>query len=219
MMIAAVELNGAKIGDHTRRIIRVCLNDAGGYPAVDIQTRQDPDQELAKEARHMVEEIHVVGRGIDLMDILAVKDLMAQILVDGLDVGFVLRVNNGQRLRRLVRKLLLYNEGHGYLIALIEVLVGNEPVHLRAQRDRLDESCHDNMEHGVGELCLRLVFLFEIRVHIGEVDRFSDIGLVVAAVRVDQRRNKVHTVQIAQQHTVLPVAPATFFLFHCNHTP
>ena len=144
---------------------------------------------------------------------------MAQILMDGIDVGLVLRVDDGQRLRRLIRKLFFDDEGHGELVALIEILVGNETVHLRAQRDRLDESCHDNMEHGVGELCLQLVFLFEIRVHIGEVDRFSDIGLVVAAVRVDQRRNKVHTVQIAQQHTVLPVAPATFFLFHCNHTP
>ena len=75
------------------------------------------------------------------------------------------------------------------------------------------------MEHGVGELCLRLVFLFEIRVHIGEVDRFSDIGLVVAAVRVDQRRNEVHPVEITEQHTIFPVAPATFFLFHFkSHT-
>ena len=60
MMIAAVELNGAKIGDHTRRIIRVCLNDTGGYPAVDIQTRQDPDQELAEPTRHVVEKVHAV---------------------------------------------------------------------------------------------------------------------------------------------------------------
>lgn len=219
MMITAVKLDRTKIGDHARRIIRVCLNDARGNPAVDIQTRQNPDQELAEEARHMVEEIHVAGRGINLMHILAVKDLMTKILMNGFDIGLVLRVNNGQCLRSFVRKLLFDDKRHRHFIALIEVLVGNEPVHLWPKRDRFDKPRYDDMEHGVGELCLRLVFLFEKRVHIGEVNRLSDIGLIVAAVRVNQRRDKVHAVQIAQQHAVLPVAPATFSLFHCNHTP
>ena len=37
------------------------------------------------------------------MHILAVKDLMTKILMNGFDIGLVLRVNNGQRFRRLVR--------------------------------------------------------------------------------------------------------------------
>lgn len=41
------------------------------------------------------------------MHILAVKDLMTKILMNGFDIGLVLRVNNGQCLRSFVRKLLL----------------------------------------------------------------------------------------------------------------
>ena len=75
------------------------------------------------------------------------------------------------------------------------------------------------MEHRIGEFRFCFILFLEIRVHIGEVDRLADVGLIVAAVRVDQRRNEVHSVEIAEQHTVLPVAPATFFLFHFkSHT-
>ena len=119
----------------------------------------------------------------------------------------------------LIGKLLLDDEGHRDLVALVEVLVGDKAVHLRPQRDRLDERGHDQMEHRIGEFRFCFVLFLEIRVHIGEVDRLADVGLIVAAVRVDQRRNEVHPVEITEQHTIFPVAPATFFLFHFkSHT-
>ena len=218
-MIAAVELDGAKVRDDAGRIVRVGLNDARRDPAVDIQPRQDPDQELAEPARHVVEKVHAVCRRVDLMYVLAVQDLMAKILVDGIDVGVVLRVDDGERLGGLIGKLLLDDEGHRDLVALVEVLVGDEAVHLRPQRDRLDERGHDQMEHRIGEFRFCFILFLEIRVHIGEVDRLADVGLIVAAVRVDQRRNEVHPVEITEQHTIFPVAPATFFLFHFkSHT-
>ena len=72
------------------------------------------------------------------------------------------------------------------------------------------------MEHGIGKFLLVHVLLFQIRVHVREVDGFADIRLIIAAIRVDQRRNEMHAVEIAQQDTVFPVAEATLLLFHKN---
>ena len=120
----------------------------------------------------------------------------------------------------VVGKLLLHDEGGRDLVALIEVLVGDEAVHLGPQRDRLDQSRDDEMEHRVGKFRLGFVFLFEVGVDIREINRLGNVRLVVAAVRIDQRRDEVHAVEITQQHAVLPVAPATFLLLHfINHTP
>ena len=141
---------------------------------------------------------------------------MPKILMNGDDVGVILRVDDGQTLGRFIGKLLLDDERHGDLIALIEVLVGNKAVHLGPQCDRLDETRDDHMEHGIGELLFLRVLLFQIRVHVCEVDGFPDVSFIVAAVRVDQRRNEMHAVEIAQQDAVLPVAEATLFLFHKN---
>ena len=181
-----------------------------------VQELKDNRRELL---RKYTEKVHAVCRRVDLMYVLAVQDLMAKILVDGIDIGVVLCVDDGERLGGLIGKLLLDDEGHRDLVALVEVLVGDKAVHLRPQRDRLDERGHDQMEHRIGEFRFCFILFLEIRVHIGEVDRLADVGLIVAAVRVDQRRNEVHPVEITEQHTIFPVAPATFFLFHFkSHT-
>ena len=100
MVIAGLELDRAEIREYDRAVIRVGLDDAGRDPAVDVQPRQDPDQELAEPARHVVEKVHAVCRRVDLMYVLAVQNLMAKILVDGIDVGVVLRVDDGERPHR-----------------------------------------------------------------------------------------------------------------------
>ena len=74
------------------------------------------------------------------------------------------------------------------------------------------------MEHRVGKFRLGFVFLFEVGVDIREINRLGNVRLVVAAVRIDQRRDEVHAVEITQQHAVLPVAPATLFLFHNSYS-
>ena len=219
MVIAGLELDRAEIREYDRAVIRVGLDDAGRDPAVDVQPRQDPDKELSEPARHFIEEVHAVGGAIHLVLIAAVEDLVTEILVDGVDRAVVLAVNDGQRLRSLVGELFLHDEGGGDLVSLIEVLVGDEAVHLRAQRDRLDERRHDHMEHRVAKFRFVGVFALQIGVHVGQIDRFRDVRFIVAPVRIDQRSDEVHSVQIAQQASVLAVAKASFLFFHSFHTP
>ena len=219
MVIAGLELDRAEIREYDRAVIRVGLDDAGRNPAVDVQPRQDPDKELSEPARHFVEEVHAVGGTIHLALVATVEDLVTEILMDGVKSAVVLAVNDGQRLRSLVGELFLHDEGGGDLVSLIEVLVGDEAVHLRAQRDRLDERRHDHMEHRVTKFRFVGVFALQIGVHVGQIDRFRDVRFIVAPVRIDQRSDEVHSVQIAQQASVLAVAKASFLFFHSFHTP
>ena len=126
----------------------------------------------------------------------------------------LLAVEEGQRLRALVGELLLHHEGGGHLVALIEVAVDDEAVQLGPQGDGLEKGRHDEMEHGVGEVRLRLVFFDEVGVDGGQVDTLGDVRLVIAAVGVDDAGDEVQGIQLPQQTAVLPVAPAAFVLLH-----
>ena len=86
------------------------------------------------------------------------------------------------------------------------------------QRDGFDQRGDDDVEHRVGELRFALVALFEIRIEVRQVDRLRDVRFIVTAIGVDEGRDEVHPVQIAQQRAVLSVAPATFLLFHILFT-
>ena len=70
------------------------------------------------------------------------------------------------------------------------------------------------MEHGVGEVRLRPVFLRQIGVHGGQINAPGDIRLVIAAVGVDDARDEVQRIQLPQQAAILAVTPALFLCFH-----
>ena len=207
-MVAAVELDRAKVRDDNRAVIGVGFDNRCGDPAVDIESREKPDDEFAKETRHAVKDVHEIRRGIRLCHVLAVHDLVPEVFVDGIKRRFILAAHDGERLGRFVRKLLFDHERRRHAVSLVEVLVGDEAVHLRAERDRLDECGDDDVEHRVGEVGMLRILLLQIRVHIGQIDRLGEIGLVVAAVGIDDWRNKMHTIEIAQQHAILPIAEA-----------
>ena len=175
---------------------------------MDIESREKPDDEFAKEARHAVKDVHEVCRGVGLRHVLAVHDLVPEVFVDGIQGRVVLAAHDGERLCRFVRKLLFDHERRGHAVSLIEVLIRDKAVHLRAERDRLDERGDNDVEHRVGEVGMLRILLLQICVHIGQIDRLGEIGLVVAAVGIDDGRNKMHAVQIAQQHAILPIAEA-----------
>ena len=69
------------------------------------------------------------------------------------------------------------------------------------------------MEHRVTKFRFVGVFALQIGVHVGQIDRFRDVRFIVAPVRIDQRSDEVHSVQIAQQASVLAVAKASFLFF------
>ena len=137
--------------------------------------------------------------------------------MDVRDGEVVLPVQNGQRLGARVGELLFHDERGGDLVALVEVGIHDEAVHLRAQRDRLEQGGHDEMEHRIGEVLLRLVLPGEIFVHGRQVDAQRDIRLVVAAVGVDDAGDIVQRVQLTQQDSVAAVAAAAFVLIHSHN--
>ena len=129
--------------------------------------------------------------------------------------GAVVRcVDHGQRLAGIVGKELFHHEGRGDLPALVKVFVGDKAVELGPQGHGLDQSRQDHMEQGVGKIRGLGVFLRQKGVYRPQIDVLRDIGLVVAAVGIDQRCDEVHPVQIPDERPVLPVAKAAFFLFH-----
>ena len=126
----------------------------------------------------------------------------------------LLAAHDGQRLGALVGELLFHHKRGGDIVSLIEIAVGNEAVQLGTQHDRLQQCRHHQMEHGVGKFRLLLVLLGQIGVHGRQVDAQGDIGLVVAAVGVDDARDVVEGVQLPQEPSVLPVTTAFFLCFH-----
>ena len=87
------------------------------------------------------------------------------------------------------------------------------------QRDGFDQRGDDDVEHRIGEVGALRILLLQIRIHVGQIDGFGDVGFIVAAIGIDDRRNEVHAVQVAQQHTVLAVAAAALCgFFHILFT-
>ena len=213
VVIAALELDGAQIGDDHGAVIGVRGDDVRRHPTVLIQPHEEVDGGLADEAGDPVEDIHGPSGGVYLVRP-ALRHLTADVVVDVGECVLVLAVQEGQRLGTLIGELLLHHEGGGYLVALIEVAVDDEAVQLGAQGDGFHQGCQHQVEHGIGKLRLRLILLGDIGVHVGQVDALGDVGLIVASVGVEDAGDVVQGVQLPHQAAVLAVAPALFLCFH-----
>ena len=178
-----------------------------------IQPHDELHRGLAQPAGQLVEDVHVLRGGIHLFGA-AVLHLPADVLVD-VGQGVVLpAVQESQRLGALVGELLFHHEGGGHLVALIEVAVDDEAVQLGPQGDGLEQGGHHQVEHGVGEVRLRLVFPGQVCVHGRQVHLDGDIRLVVAAVGIDDAGDEVERIQLPQQAAIPAVAPALLLCFH-----
>ena len=169
MVIAALQLDGAKVGQGNGAVVGVGSHHVGGHPAVLIQPHDELDGGLAQPPGQLVENIHILGGGVGLFAAAGLH-LRADILVHVLHGEVLLAVEEGQRLRALVGELLLHHEGGGHLVALIEVAVDDEAVQLGPQGDGLEKGRHDEMEHGVGEVRLRLILFGKVGVDGRQVD-------------------------------------------------
>ena len=132
--------------------------------------------------------------------------------------AFLLGVEEGQGFLAGIGEDFLHHKGRGNLVSLICILVGDEPVELGAQDNGLQQRCHHQVEHGILEWGIAGIFLGQERVDVGEVYRLGDVGLVVAAVGIDEGRNKVHGIEIPQQIAVLPVTKPALLFFQISHT-
>ena len=124
----------------------------------------------------------------------------------------VLGMDKGQRFAAVITELLFDDKGSGHFIALVKVAVGDKAVQLRPQRNGLNKRRSDDMEHGIGEKLLPLVFPLQILIDRGQVHPQPNVGLVIAAVRVNNARNVVQGIQLPQQASVLAVSSAAFIL-------
>ena len=134
--------------------------------------------------------------------------------MDGVDGVVAGGVQHGQSLGPLVGKLLFHHEGRRHLIALEEVAVDDEAVHLGPQGDGFHQGRQHQVEIGIGKVLLRLVPAGHIGLHRGQVDALGDVCLVVAAVGVNNAGDEVQGIQFPQQPAVTAVAPPSFLCFH-----
>ena len=212
MVVTALEPDGAEVGKHHRGIIRVAFHHAFGHPAVTVQPADELDGGFGKPAGQLVQDIHGLLGGIAGILAAAVADLFEELLVQGIHRLLILGVDKGQRLAAVIAEFLFDDEGGRHLVALVKVAVGDKAVQLGTQGDGLDERRGDDMEHGVGEQFLPLVFLLEVFVDGGQIHPQADVCLIIAAVGVNDTRNIVQGIQLPQQPAVPAVAPAALIL-------
>ena len=213
VVIAALELDGAQIGQHHGAVIGVGGHHVFGYPAVLVQKHDEFDGGFAQPAGQLIENVHVLRGGIHLFAA-ALLYLRADVLMYVLHGKVLLAVQESQRLCALVGELLFHHESGRYLVALIEIAVDDETVQLRPQRDGFQQRRHDQVEHGVRKARFRLILPGQIRIDRGQVDALGDVRLVIAAVGIDNAGDEVEGIQFTQQPSVPAVASSAFFLFH-----
>ena len=137
VVVAALQADGPQVGDHAGGVVGVGGDDALGDPAVDVQTGQEPHQELGEESGHLIENVHGVGGGVHFAGLAAGRNLLKEALVKTLQGAFLLGVEEGQGFLAGIGEDFLHHKGRRNLVSLICILVGDEPVELRAQDNGL----------------------------------------------------------------------------------
>lgn len=166
MVIAALHLDGAQVGDDHGRIVGIRGNHILGHPAMLVQEHDEPDGGLGHEPGNLVENVHGPGGAVHLIGP-AGADLAEDVIMDGVQGILGLGMDEGQRLRPLVRKELLDHEGGGDLVALIEIAVGDEPVHLGPKGDGLEQRRHNQLEQVILILRIVRVLFLQVGVDVG----------------------------------------------------
>ena len=174
-----------------------------------VEPADEADRRLGEKARQLVENIHAVVRGVQLLLMARGVDAAADLLVNGVHGVGRRSVKQGDRLLAAVGKFLLDDKARRDLVALVIILVRVEAVELGAQGDGLDQRCHDDVEEGVLELDALDVLFRKVGLDGLQIDALGDVGFVVGAVGVDDAHDKVQGVGLAQEHRVSAVAPAS----------
>ena len=93
-------------------------------------------------ARYLRDNVHAFRRSIVLLYIPALGYDAFDFRMNGVERIVGMRMNKGKRLTGGVGKLLLYHECSRQLVALVNIVVYDKPIHLRTQRDRT-QHCGD----------------------------------------------------------------------------
>ena len=135
-----------------------------------------------EKARQLVENIHAVVRGVQLLLMARGVDAAADLLVNGVHGVGRRNVKQGDRLLAAVGKFLLDDKARRDLVALVVIFVRVEAVELGAQGDGLDQRRHDDVEEGVLELDALDVLFRKVGLDGLQIDALGDVGFVVGAV-------------------------------------
>ena len=103
-----------------------------------VEPADEADRRLGEKARQLVENIHAVVRGVQLLLMARGVDAAADLLVNGVHGVGRRSVKQGDRLLAAVGKFLLDDKARRDLVALVIILVRVEAVELGAQGDGLD---------------------------------------------------------------------------------
>lgn len=140
--------------------------------------------------------------------------LLEEILVQRIERGAFGCIDESKSLLGGVAELLFDDEGRAVAVALIVVFVCDKAVELRTQDDRFEYRRNDKVEKRKLELRVFRIALFKVLVDVRKVDALGYKGLVVAAVWVDHRHDKMHAVLLAYKRCISSVAEAAFFFAH-----
>ena len=178
-----------------------------------VQPHDEPHRRLAQPPGQLVEDVHLAGGAVHLVGA-ALRHLLADVFMHRVDGVVAGGVQHGQGLGPLVGKLLFHHEGRRHFVALEEVAIDDEAVHLGPQGDGFHQCRQHQVEIGIGKVLLRLIAAGHILLHRGQVDALGDVCLVVAAVGIDNAGDEVQRIQFPQQPAVPAVAPPSFLCFH-----
>lgn len=128
--------------------------------------------------------------------------------------GVLGSIDESKTFLRGVAKLFFDDKGCTVAVALIVVFVRDEAVELRTQDDRFEYRRNDKVEKRELELGVFRVALFKVLVDVRKVDALGYECLVVAAVGVDHRHDKMHAVLLAYKRCISSVSEAAFFFAH-----
>ena len=133
MVVAAAQTDGAEVGEEHRGIVRIGSDEEIWTPAVAVEPADEADRRLGEKARQLVENIHAVVRGVQLLLMARGVDAAADLLVNGVHGVGRRSVKQGDRLLAAVGKFLLDDKARRDLVALVVIFVRVEAVELGAQ--------------------------------------------------------------------------------------
>ena len=224
MMISCVQLDRTEICQHGRCIIRIRCNDRLRHPTMPVQEAGKPTHQLNQHTGRLLDHVHC-RCGRILLFAAAERHLTENLIMNGVDIVTVFRVDKSQSFSAVIRKFFFHSKRCRNLIALINRFVCNKAVHFRAKRYYLQKRRHHYLKEIIRIFRVTGIFPFQESIDIGQVYPFGQKCLIITAVRIHQRHDGMHGINLLQIGTVFPVSPAfqhlispLFCIMFCQYT-
>ena len=220
MVVARLQADGTQVRQENGGMVRIGADEALGCPAVLIQPKNKLYDQIDNPLGQLADEIHgACGNVGNFIIPLGLVDDVHDLLMVGIHGFLFIVLEERQSLFRFVVEFLFHRESDGNLITLIDLVVADKTVHVRAKHKRLAHGGADDMEEGVFVLRPAFVFPGKISFQRTKVNIKCDKGLVVGTVGHDAGHDPVHGRNILQPDCIWPVSPFSLFFLHMQKPP